>query len=346
MLQITPEFQTELRQLLTAREENAALRRSISEKRRRQLGSGAFKRLVEFVAGILGEGRPTLFAFEGGCRHGVRSSLCLQGWKWEDADLAAASVLTTAIALTGAERPTWLQGQPEYTQDGHSPIERTRCMNCGGNLPPPENGNERKYCSDICRVVYINRIARLSGERVSRAEYFARVATEKKLRIEQLERDCEHCGKAFTPKFTNMVKQRYCSPQCHYDANRLPKKTCAHCGNEFQPRRGTQHFCGSTCSTDYNRDNLRTPPRPCERCGTLFQRGESKFKFCSKSCAVKSGKERPLDERRPERQCPACKTIFRVKPSSPKTFCTRHCALISRYRCSDSSSNQEGSPKP
>jgi hypothetical protein len=106
------------------------------------------------VAMILARGEPTQFAYEATCRHAVRSRLCLAGWRWTDADEVAAGVVAAALKRIGAQRPTWKQGQHEWTQDGYGPIERTRCVRCNGPLPV----GCWKFCCQPCAVNHHHRL--------------------------------------------------------------------------------------------------------------------------------------------------------------------------------------------
>jgi hypothetical protein len=106
--------------------------------------------LVDKLALILRWREPTAFAGEGPCRHGVRASLCLQGWSWSTADMVASDVVTAALNRVGARRPNWYEGQPEWTQDGALPIERERCVRCRKPLP---EGHWR-FCSKVCSDGY------------------------------------------------------------------------------------------------------------------------------------------------------------------------------------------------
>lgn len=100
------------------------------------------------IVAIMRSVEPTPFAGEGPCRAGIRSSLCLQGWRWPDADAIAAEIVMAALNVVGAKRPSWWEGQPEYTQPGALPIEREYCGRFGcHNRVPPER---RKFCSDYC----------------------------------------------------------------------------------------------------------------------------------------------------------------------------------------------------
>lgn len=120
----------------------------------RTLKRSAKDRLVHRVAAIMRQARedgaPSPFAMEAPCRAGVRSGLCLAGWGWFDADHAAKQVVQGALDRIGARRPTWREGQHEHTQEGSTPVHRTRCVNCGG----PLEDLQRKYCCKACAMAH------------------------------------------------------------------------------------------------------------------------------------------------------------------------------------------------
>ncbi len=121
--------------------------------------------LIGRVCEILKHGEPTPFAFEGAARHGLRSSLCLAGWKWSDANAAAADVVSTALNLIGARRPTWQQGQPEHTQPAVVALTRTRCIRCGERLPDAHT----KFCSHLCKSSHYAEVKRWDDKAISEA---------------------------------------------------------------------------------------------------------------------------------------------------------------------------------
>lgn len=98
---------------------------------------------------------PTPFAAEGSCRAGVRASLCTQGWRWIDADQMAAVLVSAALAIVGAKRPTWYEGQPEWTQPGATPIIYDRCRCCHGPIPE----GRRVFCCFECKNMFHERRA-------------------------------------------------------------------------------------------------------------------------------------------------------------------------------------------
>lgn len=105
------------------------------------------KAIRDKVAAIMRAVEPTPFAAEGPCRAGIRSALCLQGWRWPDADAAAAEIVAAALHIVGAKRPTWYQGQPEWTQPGALPVLRDRCKRCRGPIPE----GRRMFCCFECK---------------------------------------------------------------------------------------------------------------------------------------------------------------------------------------------------
>lgn len=129
--------------------------RKTAKPKSRRINADRRKHLVNLIAEILKQGEPTRFSHEAPCRHALRSKLCLQGWGWQEADTMAKEIVDAALNRVGARRPSWKEGQPEWTQDGFAPIERTRCVNCGGRLPE-EN---LKFCSRICTTTFHGRLA-------------------------------------------------------------------------------------------------------------------------------------------------------------------------------------------
>ena len=368
MLAITPETLIYLRNVQASSDEK--LRRKLAAERSltkpRQLNKDRHEQLVDRIAGILKTGTSSQFEFEAASRHGIRASLCIEGWKWSDADAAAAAVVSAALHRFGAVRPSWHQGQPEWTQDGFAPIERTRCLNCGGRFSLEESQRQRKlYCSRSCATAVKAKRARASGERVSWAEFYAGLAAKKEKSLVQREQDCENCGEAFVD--LNYIKRRFCSRTCAGAAHRRPliTCTCARCGTPFETRRATKKFCSKACIDLAHAEALRLPKQKCAQCsndyqptrrGTLFccnqcradarrvivdkpcsHCGESftrtgaagkRVKYCSPRCSnAASGKAHKKD--RPELTCPQCRSIFRpLFPSDKRTFCSVKCRAI------------------
>jgi hypothetical protein len=97
---------------------------------------------IAFEAGMTG----SLWGLEGPLRASIRADLCLQGWKWRDADELARDVVAAAHSRVGAKRPSWNEGQLEWTIEAGTLIERTRCVHCHKRLPE----GHFKFCGEIC----------------------------------------------------------------------------------------------------------------------------------------------------------------------------------------------------
>lgn len=162
------------------------------------------KSIREKITDMMREAEPTPFAVEGPCRAGIRSSLCLQSWPWEIADRIAAEIVTAALNVVGAKRPTWYEGQPEWTQPGALPIEREHCQRCRRPLPE----GHRKFCSHECNTAYHGaKRAERADEEIRARQKAQRAAWSEK----QPPRPCECCGQPFKPKKKD---QRFCGQDC------------------------------------------------------------------------------------------------------------------------------------
>lgn len=170
----------------------------------RRLNRDRAKAVRDKIVVIMRAVEPTPFAAEGPCRAGIRESLCLQGWRWGAADVAAAEVVAAALSLVGARRPTWQQGQPEYTQPGALPILRECCVNCSKPLPE----GHYKFCCRECSRAYG---VRHDLRRLDEEYYLKKKARRAALRQARTSSLCERCGDAFQP---GAKTQRFCSVYC------------------------------------------------------------------------------------------------------------------------------------
>lgn len=156
------------------------------------------------IAAIMRVVEPTPFAAESPCRHGIRASLCLQGWSWPEADAVAVEIVTAALSIVGAKRPTWAQGQPEWTQPGVLPILRERCARCGKSLPE----GHRLWCGPVCaRAAKMDR----QRERWDEESYAKWKASKAAWIARQPDRGCQGCRRTFKP---SRKGQRHCRYEC------------------------------------------------------------------------------------------------------------------------------------
>lgn len=187
--------------------------------------------LISLLADILREGRPTFFAFEAACRHGLRIRLIHEGWRWQAADDLAAELVATALRRIGAVRPTWYAGQPAYTEAGFAPILRTRCRRCGKPIEAGAmaTGWAINFCSNACRA-YTQR--KVEGR--TRQDYYEALRASGEMQRLKRTTICPNCGVEFLPKKPQWppdpTKPRYCSNACskrHFFVKRREAKRAA-----------------------------------------------------------------------------------------------------------------------
>ena len=132
------------------------------------------------------------FALEGTLRHAIRSDLCLQGWRWSEADLAAKDILEAVYRRLRAERPPWIEGQPEHVALPGLQIERTRCAKCRAKLPEGHS----KFCS---RLHYA-----LSVQTERSSHYFALAASSVLMIASARLRATSRVSTSFAPGLTTI----------------------------------------------------------------------------------------------------------------------------------------------
>ena len=132
------------------------------DARRGRLGPGRFDALAKELVGVIrlafeAGATATLFGLEGPLRHAIRSDLCLQGWRWTDANAMARDLMDDAFRRVNATRPTWNEGQLEWTVEAGTLIERTRCIRCHAPLPE----GHHKFCGELCANAHNKNINRM-----------------------------------------------------------------------------------------------------------------------------------------------------------------------------------------
>lgn len=175
--------------------------------------------LIDLIAAVLAAGEPTYFAFEGTCRHGLRSMLCLEGHRWARADFTAEQIVAAALELIGAKRPTWQEGQPDYA----NAEPRTFCTNPSCRKVLSDANRHRRFCSALCK----RRFNDIKWAMLNKEAHAAKVAAQRLRKRAQAEpRPCEYCKDPFQPYDYNPRKpQRYCSQGCKAMAQRRkPRK--------------------------------------------------------------------------------------------------------------------------
>lgn len=247
------------------------------KKRHKRILSGDRRehRLIEIVDFLKG-GRSTVFEFEGYCRAGLRSAFCLLGYDWDRSDAEAAELIERAFRRIGVDRPTWQQGQREYT------VAREDCSWCGRVVPAEllKDGLSIKFCSDVCaRSAYQWRD---HGERRNASE-LSNAARNIILRVQNPLARCANCGDEFRSTRASSI---YCSQVCGAKANRrLEGIACDQCGVSFRPRRATTRFCSIVCK-EASKSTVELPAT-CVSCGGGFTAKMKNRETCSKYCQAR-----------------------------------------------------------
>jgi hypothetical protein len=241
----------------------------VSIQRPRKLSRAKHDSILDSVVRVLKSYSSSKFEYEGPCISGIRSALCLDGWDFPDADRVAREIVEAGLRRIGAVRPTWGEGQPDFT--GYSETGRTRCVRCATEIPAERfrYHAEVKYCDDVCqRADRDDRRGEYYQAR-SLAEWLAECAVRSRQKLLERARNCETCGTHF---LTRDSRRKYCSRPCFFHTvTAYPEQPCETCGTMFKPKLGRGkpgRFCSSACS-----GASRVKPRPevnCKGCGTLF----------------------------------------------------------------------------
>ena len=85
---------------------------------------------------------------EGPMRQVIRSALCAQGWRWQQADDAAMQIMAVAFEILQVKRPSWAEGQQAWT--GTLVVRDVACRNCGVSLMP----RQVHFCCGSCRSTW------------------------------------------------------------------------------------------------------------------------------------------------------------------------------------------------
>lgn len=149
--------------------------RRIRDARRGRLGTGRFETIVKELAAVTrlafeAGAIASKFGLEGPLRHEIRADLCLQGWRWRDADEIAREMMEETFRVMRVARPDWYEGQLEWTVHAGTLIERTRCVHCHGQLPE----GHWKFCGALCQSASFRRLSRL---RAANEDEAVRIAT-------------------------------------------------------------------------------------------------------------------------------------------------------------------------
>ncbi len=234
--------------------------------------------LVRRIAILLDDWKSSPFEHEAQCRYGLRIAFCRRGHDWHRSDQEAEMLVLQALDKNGAQRPDWMEGQPEFT------YSRDRCAYCGGPMDMDDATPGQRYCSPECARSALER--RFAGAQVG-YNIVRRSAYRLVSKSNATPRPCAHCGKDFRSDEPHV---RHCSIVCanrNREAKQLQRKQCPNCGHDFQPRRETQQCCSLSCSSSYMHKQAReaASERACAVCNTSFKPSSASRRYCSRSCA-------------------------------------------------------------
>jgi hypothetical protein len=278
---------------------------NISKQHKRKRNDGkADTAIIARAMQILDRGHFSRFEYEGALRHGLRSVFCLDGMTWPAADTRAAAIIAKALRQLGISRPNWLEGQPEWTQDGFTPTTFYFCQRCGSPLSS-EGQETQKYCSHLCRQAAHAELHRRLMRDFGEAETLAIMAARGEQRMNSTKLShihaCEGCGTPFTRSWRPGAA-RFCSNKCSGSRKyKLPVRPCGHCQQQFTPARANAKWCSPSCKgaamkaymQAYNRAHSPPPPeRPCAVCSRPFCPARSDALFCSHACNSKAYRQR------------------------------------------------------
>lgn len=280
------------------------------EKRRSAIGQ---------TMDLLRDWRQSPFEHEAASRHGLRSALCVEGHGWDRSDAEAAAIVGEGLRLLGAVRPSYAEGQWEYS------VSPDYCAKCHGPIDEADRAKGFRFCSETCAGMAYE----LRAYREVRKEYdLARNAYVVIKTAEAPELTCQYCKRPFRRMGADREsrkaegKDKFCSVACQRASMVVyADRECRQCGNMFRPRSERQFLCSKACM---GRNNVKGPNRICKTCskGFRYYRAASDPNgglYCSKPC-VNAGKGNVAIDR----TCEWCYSPYVAKGAKSR-FCGPRC---------------------
>jgi hypothetical protein len=234
---------------------------------------------IQKVMDVMDDWRLSPFEREGATVAGLRSALCLKGYAWERSHHEATALVDETLRRLRAVRPTWEQGQLEYS------VDRENCAWCSGPIPEEllAGGVKRfhSYCSHACARAAIDQRSLQQRRRDNRA---FKDAWDVLQRPEGVSQNCAWCDKLYRPLFG---RGKFCSLQCSSASQRVsPTRPCLHCSKPFiahKRRDGTrQVFCNAACKNLHG--FTTTYEKVCDCCAEPFTAKLDRARYCSAEC--------------------------------------------------------------
>ncbi|MBV2144401.1 hypothetical protein KUG47_12945 [Falsochrobactrum sp. TDYN1] len=225
------------------------------------------------VMNALRDWRLSHFENEGAVFHGLRSALCLEGHSFARSEREASSLISAAFTYLGYARPSWEQGQREYS------LPEEYCNWCYTEMPEEQWQGIRKarFCSPVCAKAALEH---RDFERTLRDSAIARSA-QAIIRREALpERQCKFCLKMFKPFNPDSRDLSFCSRECADQSRRKYSEIpCGSCGKLFRQMKADHRYCSSDCF------NTASHPTECKQCHKRFIAKRFGAMFCSNNCS-------------------------------------------------------------
>lgn len=173
---------------------------------------------------------------------------------------------------------------------------------------------------------------------------------------------CKQCGRDFKTKPSNFEKRVYCTKSCMSEAYKTtnagdknpnhkgPKiKRCQTCGKEYDSGYNNKKFCSRKCygQSEQNLNKLKSMAQSSAAAKTKYKKKNGLFVLKCKKCSadifggtrgrsycepcrkiVVSEKKR--SEKKPNRRCAVCGSLFFAYPSISKKTCSTVC--LSRHK--------------
>lgn len=241
------------------------------------------KHAVAEAMDILRDWRFSPFEHEAETIAGLRSAFCLRGYGFHRSDAEAAVIVSEALRLIGAVRPSWEQGQREYVEP------RENCAWCG--RPKDQYQVHRRYCSPHCaKMALLTRgYDGTARDNITRAR-----SMKLALSLNRKKRICLHCGVSFYPELDSSPS-KFCTRTCFYahrheDEAATVERDCAICGAAFKGKNVMAMYCSAACNSTAQRRKRGIQPKGqefsgiCECCGSAFQTTARNAKYCSTEC--------------------------------------------------------------
>lgn len=281
----------------------------------------ARQHVIKLVMDVLDDWRLTPFENEGACRAELRSNLCLKGNGWDRSDSEARQLVSVALMNMHAERPSWEQGQREYS------LPEEYCNWCYVQMPEELRAGARRarFCSAVCAKAALQH---RDYETTLRQSAVARSAQSIILRETLPEQQCVQCGKMFKPFNPGRTDVSFCSIACASQSKRKYfERPCKACGKLFQQMKPDNLFCSIACK--YQPVHEKT----CKQCSKKFVASHGAALFCSRKCSTTyrraeeirmSGREYIPAGALIRRTCVVCEADF-MTTKQYSTLCGQKC---------------------